>query len=265
MSQTDIVTSTVRVHGYDIFYRECGSGDPVILLHGSHRSGAVWNATLTGLASDFRVIAMDRPGYGRSSRLSGSQRLPDMAEVATGFCEALGVERAHWIGESRGGGIAIEVAARWPESAQSLVLNAPIGLPPNELPKPPEVGRRTKWEWFVDRSFSATSAFAESIRESILEDLELAAEYEARRLDEVTDEYNQRGLLDYIVTLELPVLLTWGRQDPVFPVECVERFRQLLPTEPAVFLIDEGRHLAFMEYAAEFNDIVRQFLLAQGR
>jgi 4,5:9,10-diseco-3-hydroxy-5,9,17-trioxoandrosta-1(10),2-diene-4-oate hydrolase len=251
---------TVTIDGREVYYRKAGSGPSVMLLHGSHRSGAVWTATLEDLASEFCVIAMDRPGYGRSCRILGEEPLPDMADIAGKFCDAVGIEKAHWIGESRGGGIAIEVAARRPDLAATLVLNAPIGLPPNELLKPPEVGQRTPWEWFADRSFSRDSDFAESIRESVLEDLALAMDYEGRRLAEVTEDYNRRGLLDDIVRLELPVLLTWGRQDPVFPVECIERFKQLLPSEPAVFLIDEGRHLAFMEFAPLFNGAVKTFL-----
>lgn len=252
----------VDIGPHEINYRRAGSGHPVIMLHGSHRSGYVWQSNMVGLAEEFLVFAPDRPGYGASSEIGMDDPLPNMVEVAHEFMLAMGIKNAHWIGESRGGGIAIQLAARYPEAVDKLVLNAPVGLPPDEFPKPPQVG--TPWEWFLDRSFEGSSPLIDEIREATLRDLEKAAAYEKRRLESVTPEYNQKGLLEDMVDVAAPVMLTWGRQDPVFPVECIERFRQLLPTLEEVLIIDDSRHLAFMEHADIFNAAVARFLKRDG-
>jgi len=183
-----------------------------------------------------------------------------MAEFAVDFMHALGIDKAHWIGESRGGGICIELGSRWPDAVDHLVLNAPVGLPPRELPKPADVDGRSEWEWFVERSVEDPTLFGSDDREMILANLHKAASYERRRLASQPAEYDQNGLVEYIVRLRAPVLLTWGRQDPVFPVECVERFRQLLPNLQRVLILEAARHLAFFEKATEFNTAVTQFL-----
>lgn len=258
---TDVVVSesSVEVDGRRIFYRQAGSGDPVILLHGSHRSSYLFQPVLANLGRSYTVIAPDRPGYGDSDAIGESEPLPDMATFASRFSRALGVETAHWIGESRGGGICITLAAREPRAVRSLVLLAPVGLPPRELPKPAEVGSRSVWEWFLERSLEQPELLDEEDKEAILSNLAKAESYEQRRLRDQDPSYAVEGLLSEIIRIQAPVLLVWGRQDPVFPVECVERFRQLIPDLRSVLIIDDARHLAHFEQSEIFCEGVRNF------
>lgn len=257
---SSISADYASINGMRIFYRYAGSGDPVILLHGSHRSSYIFNRNIPVLAQQFSVYAPDRPGYGQSQAVGPVDPLPDMVDFAYRFMREMGFEFAHWIGESRGGGICIQLAATYPSSVDHLVLVDSIGLPPNELPKPPELETRSRWEWFIERSFEDPTIVSDDLREVVLADLEKAASYEQRRLALVPKIYNERGLLEEIVKLSQPTLLVWGRQDPVFPVETVERFRQLIPALTEVVVVDNARHLPFYEHPAQFNRAVVNFL-----
>jgi len=256
----EIKTGYISVKNRRIFYRYTGEGTPVILLHGSHRSSFLWTRNIPELGKSFAVYAPDRPGYGESEPIGWTDPLPDMVDFANCFLQALGYTKAHWIGESRGGGVAIQLARQFPKAVDKLVLVSSIGLPPNELPKPLEIGSRSKWEWFVERSFDNPSIITDELREIVLANLDRAAIYEERRLASVPPEYNQKGLLEDITHITCPTLLIWGRQDPVFPVECVERFRQLIPNLVNVAIIDHARHLVHYEHPDTFNRIVLDFL-----
>src|ERR1700722_11763916 len=100
-------TEKVTVLGKQIYFRYAGQGDPVILLHGSHRSGYLWTKNIPELSKHFTVYAPDRPGYGESDAVMDTEPLPDMAEFAHAFLMGISHSREHWISESSGGSICI--------------------------------------------------------------------------------------------------------------------------------------------------------------
>jgi pimeloyl-ACP methyl ester carboxylesterase len=259
-STIPIRSATIELDGRKIFYRYAGAGDPVILLHGSHRSSYLFQPVLADLGRSYSVYAPDRPGYGESDSVTDDEELPDMAEFARRFASALGIESAVWVGESRGGGICISLAARHPAVVRSLILVAPVGLPPLELPKPVEIGTRSVWEWFLERSLEQPDLLDEQDREAVIANIAKASSYEQRRLRDQDPDYDSKGLLAEIIRIQAPVMLVWGRQDPVFPVECVERFRRLIPDLREVLILDDTRHLAHFERSDTFCDSVRAFL-----
>jgi pimeloyl-ACP methyl ester carboxylesterase len=255
-----ITLKSIMIGSRKIAYRQAGQGDPIILLHGSHRSSYLFQPAMAELSKKFFVIAPDRPGYGNSDPILPQDPLPDMAAFCREFLSALGIPSAHWIGESRGGGICIELAAETPSIVQRLVLVAPVGLPPRELPKPAEIGARSGWEWFLERSLEHPEMLDEEDKEVILANLAKAEPYETMRLLDQSPSYVVEGLVSSIIRVRAPVLLAWGRQDPVFPVECVERFRELLINLQATLILDDARHLLHFERVAEFCDAVLEFL-----
>lgn len=177
-----IDTGTVSVGGREIFFRHAGKGDPLILLHGSHRSSYLWTRNIPGLSAQFSVYALDWPGYGHSDPIGRNDPLPDMVQVGHDFLHALGYSRASWIGESRGGGIAIQLATRFREAVDRLVLVDSVGLPPNELPKPPEMGSRPKWEWFCERSFDDPSIVNDELRDMVIANLEKGCSIRGKKI-----------------------------------------------------------------------------------
>lgn len=112
---------TIRLaNGETYAYLEAGTGDSVLLIHGNMSSSVHFSPIFGALAQKYRVIAPDLRGFGDSSYEKRFDLLSELAEDVKLFCEALGIARAHVAGWSTGGGIALELAARFPALVRSL-------------------------------------------------------------------------------------------------------------------------------------------------
>ena len=107
-----------------LHYDERGDGDgaPIVLLHGLGSSSADWALQLPVLAAQHRVLAVDLPAHGRSSRPRGRLTVAAMATAVAGLLRALGVSPAHVVGLSIGGCVALTLALDHPERVRSLAL-----------------------------------------------------------------------------------------------------------------------------------------------
>ena len=120
----------VDVPGGIIHCAECGSGDPVLLLHQTPRSWNEFRDVLPLLGGTHRVIAMDTIGFGDSSRLpTGEDSIERWADVAVSFLDALRVERATLVGHHTGGYVALEIAASRPDRVAAVVLSGVVFHP----------------------------------------------------------------------------------------------------------------------------------------
>jgi len=110
--------------GVRLFWRESGSGEPLLLIMGLGYSSGMWHHVEPGLAAHYRVIVFDNRGIGRSEAPPGPHLIPQMAGDAVAVLDAAGVESAHVFGLSMGGFIAQELALVHPRRVRSLVLGA---------------------------------------------------------------------------------------------------------------------------------------------
>lgn len=120
----------VEVAGARLWCEEVGEGEPVVLLHAGIGDSRMWDGQVAALAGRFRVIRYDARGFGRSEAARGSfSPRADLAAVLA----ALGVGRAHLVGLSMGGAVALDAALEVPDLVASLVLAAtrPSGLEPS--------------------------------------------------------------------------------------------------------------------------------------
>lgn len=112
-----------EVNGTSLFHRSCGSGQDVVLAHGLGASHAFWYPKIVPeLARNHRVTVYDLRGHGRSAMPDSGYRLPVLADDLVGLLDSLGIRRAHLIGHSFGGAIALELALRLPERVASVVV-----------------------------------------------------------------------------------------------------------------------------------------------
>lgn len=118
----------VEVGGSRIHYLEQGRGPALLLLHGlGGNMRAFTHSLVARLAEDFRVVVMERPGSGESTRPAGScARLKTQAETVSAFIRELGLERPLLVGHSFGGALALTVALEHPEQVRALALVAPL-------------------------------------------------------------------------------------------------------------------------------------------
>ena len=117
------VESVVHVNGVSLHYEEHGVGEPILCIHGTSSSAAVWGDALEQLAKHGRTIAYDRRGCFRSERPEPYvTNVHQHADDAAALIEALGAAPAIVIGRSYGGETAIDLALRYPDRVRALAL-----------------------------------------------------------------------------------------------------------------------------------------------
>lgn len=120
-----------------------GAGEPMLLLHGIGHRWQMWTPLLDSLSRDFDVVAVDLPGFGLSARFPENVKITVSAgvDVLESCMDELGWDRAHLVGNSLGGWLALELAKRG--RATSVCALAPAGLW-----DPDDIERRMRF-WFT--------------------------------------------------------------------------------------------------------------------
>jgi 4,5:9,10-diseco-3-hydroxy-5,9,17-trioxoandrosta-1(10),2-diene-4-oate hydrolase len=225
-----------------LHYHEAGEPDAatVVLLHGGGPGASAWSnfgPNVPVLAKQFHVLAVDQPGYGRSEL--GTVREHYFGHAADALAELLdrlSVERAHLVGNSLGGGTAVRFALRYPDRAGRLVLMGPGGLSLNVFAPDPTEGVKRLMD------FAAPPG---PTREKLAAFLRLLVHDQRLITDELVDErfeaarepaalralaamgasftdparYEDGLLWREAHRLRNEVLLLWGREDRVNPVD----------------------------------------------
>ena len=125
--------------GARIYWEEQGQGVPILLIRGLGWTAAMWYRTAPILAAQYRTVAFDNRGVGRSDIPPGPYPILLMASDAAAVLDAAGIPRAHILGVSMGGMIAQEFALQYPERVESLILGSTAAGGPHAVPAEPEV------------------------------------------------------------------------------------------------------------------------------
>lgn len=126
----------VEVGGSRIHYLDKGDGPTLLLIHGLGASMRVFtHSVLERLSGEFRVVVLERPGSGESTREpSACARVRSQAEIVSAFIGALGLEHPVLVGHSMGGAVALAVALEHPEQVRGLALVAPLANAQGTVP-----------------------------------------------------------------------------------------------------------------------------------
>jgi pimeloyl-ACP methyl ester carboxylesterase len=270
----------ITLHGRKVAYRTGGWGPLLVLIHGITSNSATWDRVLPKLAQHYTVLAPDLLGHGRSDKLRGDYSVGAHANTVRDLMDALGYERATFIGHSLGGGVALQLAYQYPERIDRLVLVAPGGfgkevsvlLRAASVPGAGALLALAAWRPFVE----AGSMLAQALGRLGLHgstDLEevgrayaLLADGEARSaflhtLRSVVDHEGQRvtALDRSEVAQRFPPLIVWGERDRIVPVGHGREVHQLVPnTYLAVF--EHAGHFPHRDDPDRFVDVVGKFL-----
>jgi pimeloyl-ACP methyl ester carboxylesterase len=267
---------SVSVLGYRMAYVTGGEGEPVILLHGLGLAASSWQWVLPTLARHFRVYAIDMFGCGRSDTPRIDYSLWAMATYTRYFMDAVGLQQAHFIGHSLGGGVAMHTRLQYPDRVGRLGLIAPGGmgrelrwllrlptLPGAELvmnvATRPLWDRIIKWLGYVE----PTALHKRETRQGWL-DLSHADRRWAflRMLRGVSNITGQTvSALDRLHLMQQPALLIWGARDRTLPVIQAQRAARLIPNCQLEILPDCG-HYPALERPEQVATLLERFLLA---
>jgi 4,5:9,10-diseco-3-hydroxy-5,9,17-trioxoandrosta-1(10),2-diene-4-oate hydrolase len=225
----------VRVGARNIAVTERGAGEAVVLLHGGGPGASGMSnyaRNVDALAQRFRVIVPDLPGYGRSSKdIDQSDPFGDLAGALCGLLDALGIDRAHLVGNSYGGAAALRLTLDRPDRVGRLVLMGPGGIGTTRRPPTPGLKRllayyggegptRAKLERFIrdDLVYDGTAVPAEMIEERYQAsiDPEVVANPPLRRPAGLRTLLRMDLLRDKRLSrAATPTLVLWGADDKV--------------------------------------------------
>jgi pimeloyl-ACP methyl ester carboxylesterase len=267
---------TVATRRLRISTMEAGQGPPVLALHGLGGTKGSFLPTLAALADRFRVIAMDLPGFGDSDKPIGAPYDPRFfARSVVDVLDALALERAHLIGNSLGGRIALEVGLRTPERVDRLVLLAPSlawrrhrPLAPLVRLVRPELGLvqlapRQLVQGIVQQLIPGatdgwTAAGVDEFLRAYLTPAGRAAFYAAARHIYLDEPHGDEGFWPRLRTLRPEALFVWGRRDRLVPLAFARHVREALPGAEHVEL-DCG-HVPQVELPSRTHAAVARFL-----
>lgn len=255
MSERDTVSPHTRQHvhlnGRDLAYRELpGTGTPVLLIHGIGSSSDTWGELPERLsAQGIPVLAVDLPGHGESSKGPGDYSLGSLASTLRDLLDDRGVERAHLVGHSLGGGVSMQFTYQFPDRVASMVLESSGGLgeeaftglraaalPGSELAIKWAINQRTLAgaSWLGDK-LSRVGVTPHALSPRALETVSWLGEQDRRAaflatLRSVVSPRGQRvSALDKLHLMEgSRVLIVWGDRDPMIPMGHGQAAHQLL-------------------------------------
>ena len=271
--KADPVTKDATVFSYKIHYLEAGRGAPVILLHGSGGDGARWMPTIQGLAPNFRVIAPDQIGWGASDKPMTIYHGGVFAEFLARFMKEIGVPKAALIGQSMGAGVALQMAVKYPQMVERMVLVNGGGFT-----SPNDPSRASAPDWHA-RQIANAGTLAESreylekmyydhslISDELVEQNLILGLHSAYTAESVQTA-NARGLglltEEEVRSIKLPTLLVWGANDKLSPPANADKLNAAISGSRNV-LIDKAGHYPFIEHPDQFNAAVREFLKPQS-
>ncbi|MEO8773371.1 MAG: alpha/beta hydrolase [Gelidibacter sp.] len=129
LSNYEFKTCTTTLDSLEISYVKEGTGEKTLLfVHGLSSNSDAWSKNIEVLKNDYTCIALDLPGYGKSSKPEADYTASYFAEVVHQFIEKLELKNVVLIGHSMGGQASIKLATTYPDDIQKLILVAPAGL-----------------------------------------------------------------------------------------------------------------------------------------
>jgi 2-hydroxymuconate-semialdehyde hydrolase len=265
------IARSIVAAGITTNYHDLGSGFPVLMLHGSGpgvSAWANWRLVMPQLAERARVIAPDLAGFGYTERRPDLRYDMDTwVAQAVGMLDALGIERADLVGNSFGGGLALQVAIRFPHRIRRLVLMGSVGVRFDITPAldavwgytPSIETMRGLLDLFAyDRSLVndelAKLRYEASIRPGFQESF--AAMFPAPRQRWVDAMASN---VEDIKALPHETLVIHGREDKVIPLDTSLTLAQWIPNAQ-LHVYGKCGHWTQIEHAARFARLVADFL-----
>lgn len=263
-------------------YNEAGQGHPVIMIHGGGPGATGWsnfNQNMTFLSQKYRCLAVDMPGWGQSGEVEPGTVNP--AAALLGFMDALGIEKAAFLGNSMGGAATLSFAVEHPERVSHIVTmgSAPVGgMTAIQPGGGPSEGMKVLFETYedpsvenfrrlirvmvYDSSFVTDELLRQRSESALSNKKHLENSVEARR------RINAAGgpplpsgptVLARLTKIDIPALIIHGRDDRTTPLETSLQILAALPNS-RMLIFNHCGHWAQLEHAQEFNHEVDLFL-----
>lgn len=271
-SVRDVTARGVRIRVLDI-----GQGPTLVLVHGFLSNRRTWEDVVQELARDFRVIALDLPGFGESETPLPTKFSYDFATFAEAILDvtaALDLARVTIVGHGLGGSAALSLAATHPSVVEKLVLVSPLVYKAHngfllDAAALPFFGRiafkqfygRGAFQRLLDVYGDEYTAPPERIEDAFRRSASPATRESAHAT--LVAMADTRPLIALLPRVSVPTLVVWGREDRRHPVAYARKLaRELNHARLEVFSCG---HCPHEENPAQFCGVVREFLLPRKR
>ena len=258
----------VTANDVQLHYDTHGQGAPLLLISGLGYGGWVWQKQTPAFASHFQAITFDNRGVGQSDKPDVPYTVPLLAADALGVLDALNVEKAHVLGASLGGMVALQLALDHPARVDRLILCATtFGGPNVVLPKPEVLQFMAQRSGTAEERFERGMALAFSkrflasraheadfIRQEMVKNRQPDAAYLRQAYAPLGFNVEHR-----LSQIPHPSLVIAGDQDQAIPAENAKRLANKLP-HATLALLEGAGHMCFIEQAKGFNETVLDFL-----
>ena len=225
----------------ELYYREAGSGEPLIMLHGNGESGEYFINQIEHFQSRYRVIAPDTRGHGRSPRGEAPFTIAQFANDLYDFMQGLGIARAAILGFSDGANIAMKFAMQHPKMVKALILNG------GNLDSS---GVKRTAQFPIEIGYKIACRFAAKSP---------SAKKNAEMLGLMVNDPNISPL--ELAKLTMPTLVVCGTKDMIKESH-TRMIAENIPNARLVIL--PGDHFVANRHPAEFNQVVDDFLESVG-
>lgn len=264
------IANSIQTGKFKTNYHDIGKGHPVVFLHGSGpgvTAWANWNKIFPLLQDDFRLIAPDMVGFGYTERLEGQKyNMNVWVKQAIDLMDALKIEKAHLVGNSFGGALALTLAIKHPERVAKLVcmgamgVSFPITYGLDQVwgytPSPENMARLLEI-FTYDHSFATPELIESRYQGSIQPGFQesFSSMFPEPRQNSVEDmAANQQ----YIRTIQHETLIVHGREDRVIPPENSFKLLEMIPNAE-LHVFGKCGHWTQIEHAKDFADQLLYF------
>jgi 4,5:9,10-diseco-3-hydroxy-5,9,17-trioxoandrosta-1(10),2-diene-4-oate hydrolase len=255
-------------------------GLPLVMLHGGGPGASAWSnfgASLPRFAGVYRTLLVDQPGFGDSDKPEVTGHFFEFAaDALAALLDEVGIERIHLLGNSLGGGTAVRFALKYPRRVGRLVLMGPGGLSLNVFSPDPTEGIKRLYDFGAPPGPSKQKLEA-FLRTMVVDQSLVTEELVEQRYAHATvpgaaeamasmgasfakpDTFEDGFLWREAYKLRMPVLLTWGREDRVNPLDGALAALKLIP-RASLHVFPNCGHWAQVEAADEFFEVVTGYL-----
>ena len=259
-----------HVSDIDLYYEEHGAGPHLVLIEGTGYHTWMWYRQLPAFARHFRTLIYDNRGVGRSDAPPGPYTHEQNADDLAGLLDVLGWNHTHVLGVSMGGFIAQEFALKYPQRLDALVLSATGFGGPNMVPVPPEAIKAM----MPNPALTPEERIRTGMRiafsdpnwpEQHPDEFEQIVRWRLEHVPpaEAATAQVMAGLTfnteDRLREIRAPTLVVAGAADRVVPPRNAELLADRIPNAQLAIIPAAG-HLAFIDHADAFNQIVLEFL-----
>ena len=230
------------VNGLRLFYRDQGTGMPLLLLHGFMGTGDDWQQVFAAPVDGYRTIAPDLRGHGRSTNPSGVFRFADVARDVFALLDRLGIDRVKVIGMSAGANALLHMATQQPSRMDAMVHVS--GAP--RFPEPARAIMRTMTE-----DGRSEAEWTEMRSRHVQGDDQIRALWRHAR-GFANDRQDMSFDATSLAAIAARSLIVHGDRDPLYPVELAVELYRAIPAA-ALWVVPNGGHgPIFGEHARPF-------------